>query len=43
MEGILVSESRKNFSLKTLLIGMLFTEETMFILRVRAVQLKMRS
>ncbi|MCC5645839.1 VanZ family protein [Nostoc sp. CHAB 5824] len=43
LEGILVSESGKNLSLKTLLLGMLFTGGTMLILRVRAAQLKMRS
>ncbi|MEH1940082.1 MAG: VanZ family protein [Nostoc sp.] len=41
LEGILVSESGKNLSLKTLLLGMLFTGGTMLILRVRAAQLKM--
>ena len=43
LEGILVSESGKNLSLKTLLLGMLFTGGTMLILRVRVAQLKMRS
>ncbi|MCC5610255.1 VanZ family protein [Nostoc sp. CHAB 5834] len=43
LEGILVSESGKNLSLKTLLLGMLFTGGTMLILRVRAAQLKMRN
>ncbi|QFS44371.1 VanZ family protein [Nostoc sphaeroides] len=43
LEGILVSESGKNLSLKTLLLGMFFTGGTMLILRVRAAQLKMRS
>ncbi|MCC5602538.1 VanZ family protein [Nostoc favosum] len=43
LEGILVSESGKNFSLKSLFLGMLFTGGTMLILRVRAAQLKMRN
>lgn len=43
LEGILVSESGKNLSLKTLLLGMLFTGGTMLILRVRAAQLKRRN
>ncbi|MEH2271343.1 MAG: VanZ family protein [Nostoc sp.] len=43
LEGILVSESGKNLSLKTLLLGMLFTGGTMLILRARAAQLKMRN
>ncbi|MGF2040509.1 MAG: VanZ family protein [Nostoc sp. CmiVER01] len=43
LEGILVSESGKNLSLKTLLLGMLFTGGTMLILRMRAARLKMRN
>ncbi|WP_442945143.1 VanZ family protein [Nostoc sp.] len=43
LEGILVSESGKTLSLKTLLLGMLFTGGTMLILRVRAAKLKMRN
>ena len=41
LEGILVSESGKNPSFKTLLLGMLFTGVTMLFLRVRAAKLKM--
>ncbi|WP_318670517.1 hypothetical protein [Nostoc flagelliforme] len=43
LEGILVNESGKNLSLKTLLLGMLFTGGTMLILRAQAAQLKMKS
>ncbi|WP_308189038.1 hypothetical protein [Nostoc mirabile] len=43
LEGILVSESGKNLSLKSLLLGMLFPEGTMLILRARAAKLKMRN
>jgi hypothetical protein len=43
VEGILVSESGKQLSLKNLLLGILFTAGTVLIIRVRAAQLKMRN
>ncbi len=41
LEGILVSDSSKNLSLKNLLLGILFTGGTMLVLKMRAAQLKM--
>jgi glycopeptide antibiotics resistance protein len=40
LEGILVSESGKNLSLKNLLLGISFTAGAMLIVRARAAQLK---
>ncbi|WP_414752824.1 VanZ family protein [Anabaena sp. CCY 9910] len=40
LEGILVSESGKDFSIKHLLLGISFTAVTMIFLRIRAARLK---
>ncbi|WP_414578772.1 VanZ family protein [Anabaena sp. CCY 9402-a] len=43
LEGVLVSESGKNFSIKNLLLGITFTAGTMLLLKARASQIKLKN
>ncbi|MEA5564484.1 VanZ family protein [Anabaena sp. UHCC 0399] len=43
LEGVLVSESGKNFSIKNLLMGITFTAGTMLLLKARASQIKLKN